>query len=69
VVLAIPRNVLEGILDIHKVSSLRLLNILCNLVTSRLREIDDKVITWFILAGGSGISWPVEKPRARKPKG
>jgi CRP-like cAMP-binding protein len=68
VVLAIPRNVLEGILDIHKVSSLRLLNILCNLVTSRLREIDDKVITWFILAGGSGISWPVEKPRARKPK-
>jgi CRP-like cAMP-binding protein len=62
VVLAIPREVLEGILDIHKVSSLRLLNVLCNLVAGRLREIDDKVITWFILAGGSGISWPVERP-------
>jgi CRP/FNR family cyclic AMP-dependent transcriptional regulator len=60
VVLAIPREVLEGILDINKVSSLRLLSLLCNLVASRLRELDDKVITWFILAGGSGISWPVE---------
>lgn len=62
VVLAIPRMVLEGILDIHKISSLRLLTILCNLVAARLREIDDKVITWFILAGGSGISWPVDRP-------
>ncbi|HEX7181736.1 MAG TPA: cyclic nucleotide-binding domain-containing protein [Thermoanaerobaculia bacterium] len=62
VVLAIPRMVLEGILDIHKISSLRLLTILCNLVAARLREIDDKIITWFILAGGSGISWPVDRP-------
>jgi CRP/FNR family transcriptional regulator, cyclic AMP receptor protein len=66
VVLAIPREVLEGILDINKVSSLRLLNILCNLVAGRLREIDDKLITWFILAGGSGISWPVDRPQAQK---
>lgn len=66
VVLAIPGNVLEGILDIHKVSSLRLLNILCNLVAGRLREIDDKLITWFILAGGSGISWPVDRPQTAK---
>lgn len=66
VVLAIPREVLEGILDIHKVSSLRLLNILCNLVAGRLREIDDKVITWFILAGGSGISWPIDQPQVPK---
>ncbi|HYU34678.1 MAG TPA: cyclic nucleotide-binding domain-containing protein [Thermoanaerobaculia bacterium] len=65
VVLAIPREVLEGILDIHKVSSLRLLNILCNLVAGRLREIDDKLITWFILAGGSGISWPVDQPQVQ----
>lgn len=63
VVLAIPRDVLEGILDIHKVSSLRLLSILCHLVAGRLREIDDKIITWFILAGGGGISWPVDRPR------
>jgi CRP-like cAMP-binding protein len=59
VVLGIPREVMEGILDIHKISSLRLLSILCNLVASRLRELDEKVIGWFIIAGGSGISWPV----------
>lgn len=59
VVLVIPREVLEGILDIHKLSSIRLLVILCNLVASRLRELDDKIIGWFIIAGGSGISWPV----------
>ncbi|MEA2599707.1 MAG: family transcriptional regulator, cyclic receptor protein [Acidobacteriota bacterium] len=59
VVLVIPREVLEGILDIHKLSSIRLLIILCNLVASRLRELDDKIIGWFIIAGGSGISWPV----------
>lgn len=59
VVLAIPREVVEGILDIHKISSIRLLTILCNLVASRLRELDEKVIGWFIIAGGSGISWPV----------
>jgi CRP-like cAMP-binding protein len=73
VVLAIPREVLEGILDINKLSSLRLLTILCNLVAGRLREIDDKIITWFILAGGSGIAWPVERPplqgqQLRQPK-
>ena len=61
VVLAISREVLEGILDIHKVSSLRLLTILCNLVASRLRELDDKIISWFIFAGGSGITWPLDE--------
>jgi len=66
VVLAIPREVLEGILDINKISSLRLLSLLCVLVATRLRELDDKVITWFILAGGSGISWPVEGPGTRE---
>ncbi len=54
VVLAIPREVLNGILDINKLSSLRLLKILCNLVATRLRELDDKIIGWFILAGGGG---------------
>ena len=56
VVLAIPRNVLEGILDIHKISSINLLRLLCTLVAARLRELDDKIIGWFILAGGSGRS-------------
>jgi hypothetical protein len=36
----------------RKVSSLRLLRILCRLVAKRLREIDDKLVGWFILAGG-----------------
>ncbi len=52
VVLAIPGDVLAGILDIQKVSSLRLLKILCGLVAKRLRELDDKLVGWFILAGG-----------------
>ena len=56
VVLAIPREVVNGILDMHKISSLRLLKILCNLVATRLRELDDKIIGWFILAGGGGAS-------------
>ncbi len=56
VVLAIPREVLNGILDINRLSSLSLLKILCNLVATRLRELDDKIIGWFILAGGSGSS-------------
>jgi CRP/FNR family transcriptional regulator, cyclic AMP receptor protein len=64
VVLVISREVLEGILDIHKVSSIRLLTILCNLVASRLRELDDKIIGWFIISGGTGISWPVPPPPA-----
>jgi CRP/FNR family transcriptional regulator, cyclic AMP receptor protein len=57
VVLAIPREVLEGILAIHKLSSLRLLKILCTLVATRLRELDDKIIGWYILAGDAG-NWP-----------
>jgi CRP-like cAMP-binding protein len=54
VILAIPREVLNGILDINRLSSLSLLKILCNLVATRLRELDDKIIGWFILAGGTG---------------
>lgn len=56
VVLAIPREVVEGLLDIHKVSSLRLLKILCGLVAKRLRDVDDKIVGWHILAGGGGAS-------------
>jgi CRP-like cAMP-binding protein len=55
VVLAIPEEVVEGLLDMRRVSSLRLLHILCGLVAKRLREIDDKLVGWFILAGGN---WP-----------
>ncbi len=67
VVLAIPREVLHGILDIQKLSSLRLLKILCTLVATRLRELDDKVIGWYILAGGavSDRSAPSNHPDRR----
>ena len=56
VVLAISRKVLEGLLDPKKVSSLRLLTILSNLVSKRLREIDDKLVGWFIFNSSSGES-------------
>jgi CRP-like cAMP-binding protein len=52
VVLAIPAEVMAGILDVRKVSSLPLLKILCGLVAKRLREVDDKIVGWYILAGG-----------------
>ena len=52
VVLAIPGEVVNGLLDVNKVSSLPLLKILCGLVTKRLRELDDKIVGWYILAGG-----------------
>lgn len=54
VVLSISREVMEGILDIQKVSSLKLLTLLCNLVAKRLREIDTKLVTWYIFNAGSG---------------
>ncbi len=70
VVLGISREVLEGILDIQRVSSLRLLHLLCMLITKRLREIDDKLIGWYIFDAGTGesldtptiASTPPEKP-------
>ncbi|MEO7795883.1 MAG: cyclic nucleotide-binding domain-containing protein [Thermoanaerobaculia bacterium] len=54
VVLAIPAEVVAGILDVRKVSSLPLLKILCGLVAKRLREVDDKIVGWYILSGGEG---------------
>jgi CRP-like cAMP-binding protein len=56
VVLAIPSEALRNILDPGKVSSLRLLKILCGLISKRLREIDDKLVSWFIFSGGAGTS-------------
>ena len=53
VVLSIPKEVVDGLLDIRKVSAVGLLRILCKLVSKRLREVDDKLITWYILAGGN----------------
>jgi len=50
-VLAIEREVLEGILDIHKVSSTRLLKLLCRMLAQRLRETNDKLVGWYAVAG------------------
>ncbi len=52
VVLSIPAEVVAGILDVRKISSLPLLKILCGLVAKRLREVDDKIVGWYILSGG-----------------
>lgn len=53
VVLAIPGEVLSGILEIGRVSSLPLLKLLCSLVAKRLRELDDKLMGWYMLSGGT----------------
>jgi CRP-like cAMP-binding protein len=53
VVLAIPKDVVDNLLDIRKVSAVGLLRLLCRLVSKRLREVDDKLVTWYILAGGN----------------
>jgi CRP/FNR family cyclic AMP-dependent transcriptional regulator len=53
VVLAIPKEVVDGLLDIRKVSAVGLLRLLCRLISKRLREVDDKLCTWYILAGGN----------------
>jgi len=53
VVLSIPKEVVDNLLDIRKVSAVGLLKLLCKLISKRLREADDKIITWYILAGGN----------------
>lgn len=52
VVLAIGRNVVEGILGIQKASSTRLLKLLCSMASRRLLESDDKLVGWFLLSAG-----------------
>lgn len=51
--LMIGSPVLEGLLDIKKLSSASLLRMLCNTVASRLRVLDEKIFGWFMLSGGS----------------
>jgi hypothetical protein len=60
VVLEISRDVVEGLLDPNKVSSPRLLEIFCRLIAKRLREIDEKLVGWFILSAGN---WPGANPK------
>ncbi len=53
IVLGIPREVLRGLLDIRKVSSARLLRLLCEMLARRLNELDEKLVGWHILSAGS----------------
>ena len=62
VVLTISAEVLEGILDIQKVSSLRLLRLLCRIIAKRLRQIDDKLVGWYIFNAGAGVSLNIPRP-------
>ena len=50
--LVIPAAVLARLLDIDKLSSSRLLRMLCRTVARRLRSLDEKIIGWYILSGG-----------------
>ena len=60
VIIQVGRNevsdveVLEKILDIETVSSIRMLRLLCVLLARRLRDADEKIIGWYILSGGAG---------------
>jgi len=51
--LVIQDPVLAGLLDIDKLSSPRLLKVLCRNVAKRLRVLDEKIVGWFMLSGGN----------------
>jgi len=50
--LALPREVVSGLLNIEKVSSIRLLKILSRLTAKRVHELREKLVGWYLLAGG-----------------
>ena len=52
-VLALDEGTLREVLTVDPHASLEFLQLLCRLVAKRLREIDEKVIGWRIMAGQS----------------
>lgn len=50
--LMIRASVLSGLLDIKKLSSPRLLKMLCRTIARRLRTLDEKIVGWYLLSGG-----------------
>lgn len=52
VVLGLRNEVVEQILDIDRLSSIRLLKILCRLASERLRRINEKLLGWHLVSGG-----------------
>lgn len=51
-VLTIPQSVVDGLLDIDSISSIRLLEVLTTLLAQRVRESSEKLLGWFVLSGG-----------------
>lgn len=58
VVLGLRHEVVEQILDIDRLSSIRLLKILCRLASERLRKINEKLLGWHLVSGGAIASAP-----------
>jgi len=52
-VLAIDQETIQEMLALDAAASLEFVKLLCRLVSKRLREIDEKVVTWRIFAGES----------------
>lgn len=55
-VLALDQPTVQEVLAMDSQASLEFLQLLCRLIGHRLREIDEKVIGWRILAGGGGAA-------------
>ena len=52
VVLALRTEVLSKVLNPQKASSLRLLKTLCTTLSGRVRDTNEKLVGWYLLAGG-----------------
>lgn len=51
-VLSIDRGTLNEILSMDPHASLQFLNLLCRMISARLREINDKIVQWKYMSGG-----------------
>lgn len=51
-VLSIDRSTLNEILSMDPKASLQFLNLLCRMISRRLREINDKIVQWKYMSGG-----------------
>lgn len=51
-VLSIDRSTLNEILSMDPHASLQFLNLLCRMISRRLREINDKIVQWKYMSGG-----------------
>ncbi len=58
VVLGLRYDVVEQILDIDRLSSIRLLKILCRMASERLRKINEKLLGWHLVSGGEVVKTP-----------